>query len=185
MTMIRAALLVVVLGAGFATGCGDDQTSAPAEQRSSKAAMTEQAAKDKAMKDGAMKGEGRAGAAPRAASGTTVRLVASQFGRILGDRRGQAFYRFDKETSKRSECYGACASAWPPVLANGNPRAGRGAAARLLGTTRRRDGEMQVTYRGRPLYYYRDDGPGRVLCHNVDEFGGRWQVVRSSGAVVS
>jgi predicted lipoprotein with Yx(FWY)xxD motif len=71
------------------------------------------------------------------------------------------------------------------VLAKGEPRAGRGARGSLLGTTRRRDGKLQVTYRGRPLYYYVDDGPGRVLCHNVEEFGGLWLVVRADGNPVS
>jgi predicted lipoprotein with Yx(FWY)xxD motif len=116
--------------------------------------------------------------------GTTIRLVSSQYGRILGDGRGQAVYLFDRERDGRSECYGACARAWPPVLAKGTPVAGRGARSGLLGTTRRRDGRRQVTYRGQPLYYYVSDAPGRVLCHDVREFGGLWLVVRSSGVAV-
>ena len=44
---------------------------------------------------------------------------------------------------------------------------------------------MQVTYGGHPLYYYVDDTPGKVLCHNVDEFGGTWLVVLPSGEAVS
>lgn len=121
-------------------------------------------------------------AAPAAAQvGRTVKVVPSRFGRILADARGQAVYLFAKEKRGRSECYGACARAWPPVLTKGRPRAGRGAKASLLGTTRRRDGTRQVTYRGRPLYYYVDDRPGRVLCHNVSEFGGLWLVVRPNG----
>ena len=40
--------------------------------------------------------------------------------------------------------------------------------------TRRRDGRRQVTYAGRSLYYYVGDlSPGQILCQNVDEFGGR------------
>jgi predicted lipoprotein with Yx(FWY)xxD motif len=125
-------------------------------------------------------------AAPRPARrGRTIKVVRSQYGRIVADGRGQAAYFFDKEQSRRSECYGACAAAWPPVLTRGRPVAGRGARARLLGTTRRRDGRRQVTYRGRPLYYYVDDEPGLVLCHNVSEFGGLWLVVRPDGTPVS
>ncbi|MEZ5123765.1 MAG: hypothetical protein R2736_19705 [Solirubrobacterales bacterium] len=92
---------------------------------------------------------------------------------------------FAKETNGRSDCYGACAEAWPPVLTDGEPRAGSGAGARLLGTTRRHDGTTQVTYAGRPLYYYVDDPPGQLLCHNVSEFGGLWLAVRPSGDAVS
>jgi predicted lipoprotein with Yx(FWY)xxD motif len=116
--------------------------------------------------------------------GKTLKLVDSQYGRILGDGRGQAVYIFDKETTRKSECYGDCARAWPPVLTKGRPRAGKGARARLLGTTRRRNGKRQVTYRGRPLYYYVDDSPGQVLCHDVLEFGGLWLVIRKSGRPV-
>jgi predicted lipoprotein with Yx(FWY)xxD motif len=111
----------------------------------------------------------------------TVRAVHSQFGTILADGRGQAFYLFDREHSSRSECEGACAKAWPPVLTSGPPVPGKGARAKLLGTTRRRDGTRQVTYRGHPLYYYVDDSPGHVLCQNVREFGGLWLVIRPSG----
>ncbi len=75
--------------------------------------------------------------------------------------------------------------AWPPLLAKGKPRAGDGARKGLLGTTRRRDGRLQVTYAGHPLYYYVEDAPGRILCHNVDEFGGLWLVVKPNGSAVS
>jgi predicted lipoprotein with Yx(FWY)xxD motif len=113
--------------------------------------------------------------------GRTIKLVDSQFGKIIGDGKGQAAYIFDKETTRKSECYGECAEAWPPVLTKGRPRAGKGAKARLLGTTRRRNGTRQVTYRGQPLYYYVHDSPGNVLCHDVLEFGGLWLVIRRGG----
>ncbi len=117
--------------------------------------------------------------------GVSVTAVSSPFGRVLADRRGQAFYIFDKEQGPRSECYGACARAWPPVLTDGRPVAGKGARATLLGTTRRRDGSLQVTYRRRPVYYYVSDAPGRILCQDVTEFGGRWLVIRPGGAPVT
>ena len=71
------------------------------------------------------------------------------------------------------------------MLTKGKPRAGTGADADLLGTTKRRNGKLQVTYNGHPLYYYKDDEPGRILCHNVDEFGGLWLVVNPRGNAVS
>jgi predicted lipoprotein with Yx(FWY)xxD motif len=116
--------------------------------------------------------------------GIRIKAIDSQFGTIVGDGRGQAVYLFDREDSKQSECYGDCARAWPPVLSRGRPVAGKGVRRRLLGTTRRRNGKRQVTYDGRPLYYYVDDAPGRVLCHNVVEFGGLWLVLRPDGAPV-
>ena len=118
------------------------------------------------------------------ATGTEIVSGDSQFGSILFDSKQQAIYLFDKETSPRSECYGACAAAWPPVLTERDPQGGSGIDEKLLGTTERDDGSTQVTYNGSPLYYYIDDPPGQALCHNVDEFGGLWLVVEPSGEAV-
>ncbi|MDW5598857.1 hypothetical protein VSS74_31150, partial [Conexibacter stalactiti] len=126
-----------------------------------------------------------AAARPRPKRGVVVRLVRSQFGPIVGDGRGQAFYLFERETTSRPRCYGDCARAWPPVFARGEPVAGRGADADLIGTTRRADGRRQLTYRGQPMYYYVSDSPGVVLCQNVDEFGGLWLVVKADGRALT
>ena len=123
-------------------------------------------------------------ASTTATRGKTIKVVDSQYGRIVADGRGLAVYVFDKEETSKSECYGDCAKAWPPVLTKARPRAGKGARAGLLGTTRRRGGKRQVTYRGRPLYYYVGDSPGNVLCHNASEFGGLWLVIRPNGRPV-
>jgi predicted lipoprotein with Yx(FWY)xxD motif len=118
------------------------------------------------------------------AKGTRVTVVRSQYGPVVADGRGQAFYLFASEKSGASRCYGTCAQRWPPVLANGTPRAGPGGHGRLLGTTRRTDGKIQLTYAGHPMYYYDGDAPGRILCQGVNEFGGLWLVVRPSGKPV-
>ena len=120
----------------------------------------------------------------RRPAGTRLRTIDSQYGRIVGDGSGLAVYVFTKERGGRSECYGACAKAWPPVLAKGRPVAGRGIDEELLGTTRRRNGRRQLTYRGQPLYHYEHDQPGLVLCHDVVEFGGTWLVIRADGRPV-
>jgi predicted lipoprotein with Yx(FWY)xxD motif len=117
--------------------------------------------------------------------GTTIKTADSQYGQVLFDGDDQAIYYFDKESGSKSECYGACAEAWPPVLTEGDPRAGSGAQTGLLGTTPRNDGTTQVTYDGRPLYYYAHEGRNQVLCHNVDEFGGLWLAVQGNGQRVS
>lgn len=117
--------------------------------------------------------------------GKFVKAVGSEFGRVVADGRGEAFYLFDKESSKRSQCYGACARAWPPVLTKGAPRAGKDVNQRLLGVTRRKDGKLQITYKNHPLYYYVDDRPGLILCQNVAEFGGLWLVVKPNGNPVT
>ena len=113
-----------------------------------------------------------------------MKVVGSEYGRVVADRHGEALYLFDKEERARSECYGNCARAWPPLLTRGEPRAGDGIRERLLGTTRRRSGRLQVTYRGHPLYYYVADRPGLITCQDVFEFGGRWLVVGPGGRAV-
>jgi predicted lipoprotein with Yx(FWY)xxD motif len=170
--MLRLTLIALAATALVAAGCGDDDDSSGAD--------TKPAADTAMAVDDAMAAED---ATP--AKGATVKVISSQFGRVIADRRGEAFYLFDKETSRRSRCYGECAVAWPPVLTKGKPRAGKGADPKLLGTTKRRNGKLQVTYNGHPLYFYKDDEPGRILCHNVDEFGGLWLVVNPRGEAVS
>ncbi len=112
-----------------------------------------------------------------------IRITArgSDFGQMLFNRNRQAIYLFDRERSKKSQCYGDCASVWPPVLTRGKPKARGKVKQKLLGTTRRRGGARQVTYAGHPLYYYAHEGPGQVFCHDVFEFGGNWLVVKPNG----
>jgi predicted lipoprotein with Yx(FWY)xxD motif len=119
-------------------------------------------------------------------SRATLTLRSSQFGKILFDGRGFALYAFTKDRrGGRSTCYGACAKAWPPYVVRGALSAGPGTKRSLLGSVRRRDGSLQATYAGRPLYYYVGDRRARqVLCQNVSEFGGVWLVVRASGQLV-
>jgi predicted lipoprotein with Yx(FWY)xxD motif len=120
-----------------------------------------------------------------AADRATVTVNSSKFGRILFDARGFALYAFTRDRARRSACTGACARAWPPYVVKMRPKAGTGTTASLLGTIRRGNGSRQVTYAGKPLYYYVGDRePLQVLCQNVVEFGGLWLVVRPTGATV-
>lgn len=125
-------------------------------------------------------------AAPEAmaAKGAKVRLGESKYGKVLMNGGGKALYLFTKDTGRQSQCYGDCATAWPPFLTKGKPRALKGVKAKRLGTTRRDDGTRQVTYRGHPLYFYEHDRPGVILCQDVVEFGGTWLVVNRRGNAV-
>jgi predicted lipoprotein with Yx(FWY)xxD motif len=114
-------------------------------------------------------------------AGTRVVVDASEFGPMLYSAEGQAIYLFDLEDGPEPRCYGECAAAWPPVLTAGDPVAGRGVRAGLLGIVERRDGSAQVTYGGHPLYFYAHEGPGEVLCHDFFDFGGTWYVVQPDG----
>ncbi len=108
-----------------------------------------------------------------------VVVKTSSYGRILFDGRGFVLYAFTRDPRARSTCTGACARAWPPYVVKSQPH------GPMLGSTRRSNGSFQVTYAGRPLYYYVGDRkPGQILCQNVTEFGGVWRVVRPSGKLV-
>src|SRR5436190_23145922 len=89
--------------------------------------------------------------------GARVNLAMSHLGRILVDSKGITLYDFPPDKGTTSVCYGACAALWPPLITHGKPVAGHGLRASLLGTTKRRDGKLQVTYGGHPLYYFVTD----------------------------
>jgi len=164
--MAKLAILAICGAALVAAGCGGDAESTAATVDATDVGSTETTASISAR------------------PGKVVKAVRSTYGMVIADRRGEAFYLFGKD-KRKSRCYGACARAWPPVITKGRPRAGKGVKARLLGTTRRKNGKLQVTYGGHPLYYYVDDAPGRILCQNVSEFGGLWLVVKPSGDPVT
>lgn len=104
------------------------------------------------------------------------------YGRILVDGSGRSLYLFSSDGKNTSTCYGECAQRWPPVLTSGRPSAGGGVAPNLLGTTKRQDGTLQVTYNGWPLYYYAEDrGPGDTAGQGVED---RWFLVSPYGTPV-
>jgi predicted lipoprotein with Yx(FWY)xxD motif len=114
--------------------------------------------------------------------GSTVHIATSQLGRILVDSKGITVYDFPPDRGTTSVCYGACAALWPPLLTHGKPVAGPGVRASLLGTTTRKDGKLQVTYGGHPLYYFvTDRKPGQTTGQGIDQFGGPWWVISPAG----
>ena len=131
-------------------------------------------------------------AAPAAAPAATETTAAStlivrstRFGRILFAGNGRVLYAFTRDRrGGPSRCYGDCASAWPVYFKRGALTAGAGVKRSLLGTTKRRDGRLQVTYNGWPLYYYAHEKAGEVKCQNVVTHGGTWLVVAPSGKPV-
>jgi predicted lipoprotein with Yx(FWY)xxD motif len=131
--------------------------------------------------------ESDAAAAGQSQAQIKLTVRTTRFGRVLFDGRGRVLYGFTRDRrGGPSRCYGACATAWPVYFAKATMpvRAGAGVRKSLIGTTRRRDGRLQVTYNGWPLYYYAHEGPGEVKCQNVDQFGGLWLVVRPNGTLV-
>jgi predicted lipoprotein with Yx(FWY)xxD motif len=180
--MLRALALLGVVGV-VAAGCGSAAGDRPTPAQRTHAAGADR--RVAAIANGAARGTAASTSAPPSRVGVSVKLMQTQYGKVLVDGRGRALYLFTRDRTPQSQCYGECAGRWPPFLAAGMPVAGKGAQANLLGRTRRRDGSTQVTYRGHPLYYYIGDRlPGQVLCQNVEEFGGRWYVLTRRGSAV-
>jgi len=116
------------------------------------------------------------------AAGAKIDIARSRLGRMLVDTRGRTLYLFEKDRGRSSTCYGACASYWPPVTTTGTPRAGIGVHAALLGTTKRRDRKVEVTYAGHPLYYFVGDMKrGDTNGEGLHQFGAGWDVVSPAG----
>jgi predicted lipoprotein with Yx(FWY)xxD motif len=120
--------------------------------------------------------------APASAAAATVKTGTSSLGAFLTDATGRTLYLFEKDTGTKSTCYGACAQGWPPLLTTGTPAASAGASASMLGTVKRTDGTVQVTYAGHPLYYFVEDTkPGDIKGEGLQAFGAGWDLVSPAG----
>jgi predicted lipoprotein with Yx(FWY)xxD motif len=164
--------LLLIAALLWGAGCGGDEAATTSERPPEVVADEERERRTT---------PGGRDAARAEEQGTRIVLGDSPFGRMLFNAERQAIYIFQNDREDETVCYGECAEAWPPVFTDGEPVAGDGVDASLLGTIERRGGERQVTYAGQPLYYYVNEGPGEVRCHNVNLNGGLWWVVGPDG----
>ncbi|WP_405067121.1 hypothetical protein OG558_36605 [Kribbella sp. NBC_01510] len=163
--MKRLAFLVgtAVIGLSTLTACGGSSnasSSAPQSTPSSSAPATSGAAK---------------------VSTATV----GNFGKVVVDGAGRTLYVYDVDTANpsKSNCNGACATAWPPLLAGtGTPQVS-GVSASLVGTVTRSDGTKQITLAGWPLYYYANDAKAGDATGQA--VGGTWWVVGANGQKIT
>ena len=115
---------------------------------------------------------------------STISLRTTAVGKVLVAANGHTLYLFTADKAKKSTCYGQCAGYWPPLFA-AKPTAGAGVKASLLGTTKRKDGKLQVTYAGHPLYFFaQDKKTGQVNGQGFVHFGGSWWVVSAAGTSI-
>lgn len=114
------------------------------------------------------------------ATGATVATAEVDLGTILVNGDGMTLYLFTNDSPGVSVCEGDCLAAWPPLL--GEPVAGEGVDAGLLGTLERSDGAIQVSYDGWPLYTWtQDSAPGDTTGQG---FMGVWWVVSPEGEAI-
>jgi predicted lipoprotein with Yx(FWY)xxD motif len=129
--------------------------------------------------------------APAAATGSMPATVSVEqidgVGNVLVDADGAALYTAEQEMDGTVRCTDSCAEIWIPLTLppRGEP-SGPDELAGELGVAERPSGERQVSFKGRPLYTFADDGgPGVVTGDGLsDTFDGRlfsWQVARVEG----
>lgn len=117
---------------------------------------------------------------------TVSTAMKDPYGAYLVDKAGYSLYLFKADVQgKKSNCYEACANAWPPLLTQGDPEATGRADEALLDSIERKNGSRQVTYNGWPLYYFiQDKEPGATQGQDVEGFGAEWYLVTPTGDAV-
>jgi predicted lipoprotein with Yx(FWY)xxD motif len=125
------------------------------------------------------------GASAASGGAATLSVRGSDYGTVLAGPGGLVVYMFAPDRTSKSTCYGTCARFWDPVLTKGRPIAGPGVKANLLGTTTRKDGRVQVTYNGHPLYFDNMTGEsnaaGEIGCQHLNINGGIWLIMKPNG----
>ena len=104
-------------------------------------------------------------------SPATVKTASSSLGTILVDAQGMTLYHLSVETNGKFICTStACTGVWHPltVTAGSTPSGAVGS----LGTVKRPDGTVQVTYKGSPLYTFaQDQQPGETKGQGIKDVG--------------
>lgn len=99
---------------------------------------------------------------------------------ILASRTGVELFTFSRDTRGASRCSGRCARVWVPLITRAAPEAAPGSRVRQrqLGTIRRADGRLQVTYNHDPLYL-----PTRYssACPGTTQFRGTFAPINVRG----
>ncbi|MEV6522919.1 hypothetical protein AB0M43_13305 [Longispora sp. NPDC051575] len=122
--------------------------------------------------------------APAAAGSPQTLRVATVdgFSTFVTNAKGRTIYRFDKDTNNpaKTTCFDACAENWQPVLAGpGDAIDIQGVDKGLVALIDRPEGR-QLTLKGWPLYYYKDDKAlGQTAGHGRN---GTWFAIAPDGA---
>ncbi|WP_018348913.1 COG4315 family predicted lipoprotein [Longispora albida] len=127
-----------------------------------------------------------AASSPAAGSPQTLKVATVDgFSSFVTNAKGRTIYRFDKDTNNpaKTTCFDACAETWQPVLAGpGGAFELDGVDKTLVSAIDRPEGK-QLTLKGWPLYYYKDDKAlGQTAGHGK---GGVWFAISPDGSKAS
>jgi predicted lipoprotein with Yx(FWY)xxD motif len=175
MKLRTASALAALAATLVVAGCGSDNDNSAAPASAKKSA-------DSAYDYGTSKPDEQQ---PPATSDTGAALTVKAANGMLADAAGRTLYLWEADQGDQSACDGPCAQAWPPLTTDGAPAAGDGVKADLLGTSKRSDGTLGVTYAGHPLYYFSgDQAAGDANGKGSDGFGAEWWPVAPDGAAI-
>ena len=111
----------------------------------------------------------------------SVEVGNSALGRVLTGTGGKTLYFFAPDVAGDANCSGACKEIWPVFYVE-TPTLGNGLKASDFATITRADGDKQTTFKGWPLYYYKNDTKaGDVVGENV---GNVWMVAKTNYTVM-
>jgi predicted lipoprotein with Yx(FWY)xxD motif len=117
--------------------------------------------------------DGLAAAKPAKPIRLTTKKI-DKLGSVVTDSKGMTLYRSDRDTAlpSTSNCDGPCTRLWPPVTTTAKSAVLTGIDKHLIGTVARKDGSVQLTLAGWPLYRYaKDTAPGQARGQGV---AGAW-----------
>lgn len=123
------------------------------------------------------------GSSPPDPPALTLATSTTDLGTFLTGRDGLTTYFFAKDTTPGvSTCQGDCLTSWPAVtVPPGDTVAAGDGVIGVLGLVADSDGSMQVTYDGRPLYYFQGDAEAGQT--NGQGVKGAWFVADATGAL--
>ncbi|MFD0069864.1 SCO0930 family lipoprotein, partial [Streptomyces sp. NPDC127574] len=181
-TSWRSASLVAAAAAVLAltTACGQEQGTPTGSQNVGATAAAGGYGTSTTAGNGYGADSKDQAAAKAEPAGQLAVTESAKLGKVLTDGAGLTLYRFDKDTAEppKSSCDGACATAWPPVPADG-AEAAAGVDKSLLGEVTRADGTKQLTVAGWPMYRFAKDT--KAGDTNGQGVGGTWYASAPNG----
>lgn len=107
--------------------------------------------------------------APAATKTVAKEGRVASLGKVLTNSAGRTLYSLSAETHGRFICTGSCLDLWTPLVVQAGTKP---SGPVKLGTVKRPDGRIQVTYQGRPLYTFENDSkPGQAKGEGFKDVG--------------
>jgi predicted lipoprotein with Yx(FWY)xxD motif len=102
----------------------------------------------------------------------------AKLGDFIAGENGMTLYTFTPDTApNKSTCNGDCAAKWPPFVVDEGETATAGdGVGGTIATFKRDDGTTQISYNGKPVYYFANDKAAGDA--NGQGVGDKWFVVK-------